>query len=253
MKLLTQTRKLSQQGFSLIELLVVVVLLTVLVGGIVSQINVTQQRSRGEQAKLDIFQESRDFVDQFVRDAHEAGYPSYHMFDTGSWATAPASPIYTDSRLAAGVILIGPSEVKFEGDVEGDGNVDIVDYNLVTTGNNCPCLQRSAVDKTSGVAVFSNEVQNVQSAGTTADPIFVAYTATGTAVTTADLTSAANRQSLATIKTILIRLKTKANILDPQTQQAPECTLSGQVTVVNCSLTANSQANSCLPLIEETT
>ena len=119
-----------------------------------SQISLVQQRSRGEQTKLDIFQESRDFVDQFVRDAHETGYPSAHMFDTSSWTVAPASPIYTDTRLAAGITLIGPSEIKFEGDVEGDGNVDVVDYKLAPTGNNCPCLQRSAVDKTSGTSCF---------------------------------------------------------------------------------------------------
>jgi hypothetical protein len=194
---------------------------------------------------LDIFQESRDFVDQFVRDAHEAGYPSHLMFDTTSWTVAVASPIYTDTRLAAGIILMGPSEIKFEGDVEGDGSVDVVDYKLVAVGNNCPCLQRSAVDKTSGVAVFSNEVQNVQNAGTTADPIFVGYTASGTAVTSADLTTLANQQALATIKIVLIRLKTKAGVIDAQTQQAAETTLSGQVTIVNCSLAATGQTNSC--------
>jgi prepilin-type N-terminal cleavage/methylation domain-containing protein len=245
MKLRTPGSKHSQQGFSLIELLAVVLLLSVTVGGLMSQISLVQQRSRGEQTKLDIFQESRDFVDQFVRDAHQTGYPSAHMFDTSSWTVAPASPIYTDTRLAAGITLIGPSEIKFEGDVEGDGNVDVVDYKLAPTGNNCPCLQRSAVDKTSGTTVFSNEVQNVQNAGTTADPIFVGYTGSGTAVTSADLTTLANQQTLATIKIVLIRLKTKANVVDPQTLQAPESTLSGQVTIVNCSLAATGQSNSC--------
>ena len=88
-------------------------------------------------------------------------------------------------------------------------------------------------------------MQNVQNAGTTADPIFVGYTASGTAVTSADLTTLANQQALATIKIVLIRLKTKAGVLDPQTQQAAESTLSGQVTIVNCSLAAAGQSNSC--------
>jgi type II secretory pathway pseudopilin PulG len=237
--------KLQARGFSLLELLVVTLVMTITVGAIMNQIGVMQQRSRNEQSKVDIFQESRDFVDQFVRDMHEAGYPSLHMFNTASWSTAPASPIYTESRLAAGVIFIGPSEIKFEGDVEGDAKVDIVDYNLLATGNNCPCLQRSAVDKTSGTAVFSNEVQNVQTAGTNADPLFVAYTASGTTVTSADLTTLAGQQALATIKTVRIRLKTKSGVVDPQTGQAPETTLSGSVTIVNCSLTATGQTNSC--------
>jgi len=247
MKRLTRKSNMGSQGFSMIELLIVMLMMSILAGAVVNQIAVIQQRSRTDQAKVDIFQESRDFVDQFVRDAHEAGYPSIRMYDTSSWTTAAASPIYTDSRLAAGLILIGPSEVKFEGDVEGDGKVDIVDYKLVATGNNCPCLQRSAVDKASGSAVFSNEVQNVQSAGTNADPIFTGYKAVGTAVTSGDLTSLANQQALAQIKTILIRLKTKSAVVDPKTQLAPETTVSGQVTIVNCSLATNSQPNSCLP------
>jgi prepilin-type N-terminal cleavage/methylation domain-containing protein len=245
MKRLARKSKMSPQGFSLLELLVVMLLMSIIVGAVLSEIAVMQQRSRAEQAKVDIFQESRDFVDQFVRDAHQTGYPSLRMFDTASWPTAPLSPIYTEPKLAAGITFIGPSEIKFEGDVEGDGKVDDVDYNLLATGNNCPCVQRGAVDKASGSAIFSNEVQNVQSAGTTADPIFVGYTATGTAVTSADTTTLAGRQALATIKTVLIRLKTKAGIVDPQTGQAAETTLSGQATIVNCSLAATGQANSC--------
>jgi prepilin-type N-terminal cleavage/methylation domain-containing protein len=245
MKQRTQRSKPRTRGFSLIELMIVMVLMSIIVGAVMRQISLMQQRSRGEQSKVDIFQESRDFVDQFVRDAHQTGYPSSRMFDTTSWTTAVASPVYTDSRLAAGVIFIGPSEIKFEGDVDGDGVVDVVDYNLLATGNNCPCLQRGAVSKVSGSTVFSNEVQNVQSAGTTADPIFVGYTAAGTAVTSADLTTLAGRQALATIKTIMIRVKTKANLADSQSGLASETTLSGQSVVVNCSLTATGQTNSC--------
>jgi hypothetical protein len=167
------------------------------------------------------------------------------MFDTSSWTTAVSSPASNDSRLATGIILIGPGEIQFEGDVEGDAKIDVLDYKLVATGNNCPCLQRGGVDKSTGTATLSNEVQNVQSAGTTADPIFVGYTAAGTAVTSADMTTAAGKVALATIKSVQIRIRTKAAILDTQTGQAPETTLGGQVTIVNCSLATTGQTNSC--------
>ncbi len=245
MKRLTRKSKMSSHGFSLIELMVVMVLMSIVVGAVVDQIAVILQRSRTEQAKVDIFQEARDFVDQFVRDSHATGYPSKRMFDTASWTTAPLSPIYAEPKLAAGIIFIGPSEIKFEGDVEGDAKVDVVDYKLVASGNNCPCLQRTSYDKSTASPNPSNEVENVQSAGTTADPIFVSYTASGTAVISADLTTVAGRQALATIKTVQIRLKTKSAVVDPKTQLAPETTLSGQVTIVNCSLAATGQTNSC--------
>jgi len=64
-------------------------------------------------------------------------------------------------------------------------------------------------------------------------------------VISADMTTVAGRQALATIKTVQIRLKTKSAVVDPKTQLAPETTLSGQVTIVNCSLAATGQTNSC--------
>src|SRR6266853_3496133 len=209
----TKNSNNGSHGFSLLEVIFVAGLLSVILGAVFSQIAQMQQRSRTEQAKVDIFQESRDFVDQFVRDVREAGYPSIRMFDPSSWTTALASPASNDSRLATGVVYIAPSEIKFEGDIEGDGEVDVVDYKLVATGNNCPCIQRGWVDKGTGTATLSNEVQNVQNAGTTSDPIFVAYTAPGTAVTSADLTTTSGKQALATIE--------------------------------NCSLATTGQSNSC--------
>lgn len=241
---MTKTNQFSK-GFSLIEVLFVVALMSIILGAVFSQISLMQQRARTEDTKVDISQESRDFVDQFVRDMHEAGYPSLRMFDTSSWITGVASPASSDSRLAAGVIYISPSEIKFEGDVEGDGHVDIVDYKLVATGNNCPCLQRGWVDKSTGSETLSNLAQNIQNAGTTSDPIFVAYTSSGSAINSADMTTTPGKQNLASIKMVSIRLKIIAGDPDPQTQQAPEINLSGQVTIVNCSLATSGQGNSC--------
>jgi prepilin-type N-terminal cleavage/methylation domain-containing protein len=244
MKQRTMKQPTMSRGFSLLEVMVVVALMTILIGSVLSMITVTQQRARAEQVKVDIFQESREFADQFVRDLHQAGYPSTRMFDTSGWSPALASPAYTDSRIATGVIKIAANEIKFEGDVDGDGNVHTVDYQLTATGNNCPCLTRSDILKT-GTAVFSNDVQNVQTAGTSADPLFIGYTSSGTTVTSADTTTSAGLQALATIKTVQFILKVKAPIVDTQTLVAPETTLGGQVTIGNCSLAATGQTNSC--------
>jgi prepilin-type N-terminal cleavage/methylation domain-containing protein len=233
------------RGFSMLELLFVVALMTVVVAAVFTQIAQVQQRARTEQAKLDIFQQPRDFADQLSRDLHQAGYPSVRMFNTAAWSVALVSPPSSDSRLATGLILIGPGEIQFEGDVDGSGKVSVLDYKLASSGNNCPCLQRSQVLKSTGGTVFSNEVQNVQSVGTTADAIFAGYTATGTAVLTGDMTSTANKQALASIKTVRFQLKVKSAVVDPLTRLAPETTISSQTTIGNCSLATAGQANSC--------
>jgi hypothetical protein len=226
-------------------MMMVVALMSVLMWAVLNQISVAQQRTRTEQVKVDIFQESREFADQLVRDLHQAGYPSIRMFQTSGWSPALSSPSYSDSRVATGITKIAPGEVTFEGDVDGDGYVHVVDYVLRSSGNNCPCLERSDVLKSSGTTVLSNDVQNVENAGTSADPIFIAYTASDASVTSEDLTTTAGQNALATIKTVQFILKVKAATKDPRTGQAPETTLSGQVTIRNCSLAATGQTNSC--------
>jgi hypothetical protein len=226
-------------------MMMVVALMSVLMWAVLNQISVAQQRTRTEQVKVDIFQESREFADQLVRDLHQAGYPSIRMFQTSGWSPALSSPSYSDSRVAAGIIKIAPGEVTFEGDVDGDGYVHVVDYVLESSGNNCPCLERSDVLKSSGATVLSNDVQNVENAGTSEDPIFIAYTASDFSVTSQDMTTTAGQDALATVKTVQFILKVKAATKDPRTGQAPETTLSGQVTIRNCSLAATGQSNSC--------
>src|SRR5713226_6804976 len=192
----------AQLGFSLLELMIVVLILSVITGAVFSQISLVQQRARTEQSKLDMFQEARDFMDQLTRDLHQTGYPNIRMFDTSSWSPALNATPRNDTRLAAGLLKIAPDEITFEGDVDGDGQVDVLDYKLVQTGNNCPCLQRSQVLKSTGGNVFSTEVQNVRNAGTTADPVFLAYTTDGTLVSSADTTTSGGQQALAGLKTI---------------------------------------------------
>ena len=236
----------SQSGFSLIELMIALFLMSIVIAIAVQQIADVEQRSSAEQTKVDTLQEGREFMDQIVRDLHETGYPSIRQFDTSSFSSpALASPAYNDQRLATGIIKLAPNELQLEGDVDGSGRVSTVDYLYSSSGNGCPCLQRSQVLKSVGGTNFSTAVQGVQNAATTADPIFVAYESNGTLVNSADLSSSANQQLLANLKTVQVTLKLKSPILDSKTKQFPETSLASTVTLVNCSLAANGQAMSC--------
>ena len=56
------------RGFSLIELMIVLVVLLIIAGAIFQVINLSTERSATEQTKLDMFQEAREFMDQMSRD-----------------------------------------------------------------------------------------------------------------------------------------------------------------------------------------
>jgi type II secretory pathway pseudopilin PulG len=169
-------QKAAVGGFSLIELLVVAAVLLVVLGGVVSYITLALQRSRSEQTKVDLTQEGRAFVDEFERDIHQAGYPNCRMFNTGSNCSAH----FNDHTMAVGLVSASSTQIGFEGDVDGDGNVDTVWYRLVDSAGNfpptgtCPCtIQRAQVNKVDGTplsqiplpAQFSQELQEVVNSG----------------------------------------------------------------------------------------
>ena len=124
-----------QVGFSLIEMMVVLLVLGIVSAGLFVQINNAQQRAFTEQVKLDNFQEARDFVDQFFRDINEIGYPNSRMVDTTSLLWSPALTTQTtyswanayinDNRVAMGLVKIDANEIQFEGDMNGNGVVQV--------------------------------------------------------------------------------------------------------------------------------
>lgn len=241
----------KQFGFSLLEMLFVLLILTAVMGVVFRQINTVQKSSRGEELKLDLTQEGREFVDQFIRDVRQSGYPTSAMYASGTLASTPAN----DNRLAVGLVKYAYDEVWLEGDVNGDGTVQSVDYKLQTASgtNQCPCkVSRSQVAKVNGVAPTSqtisynmelNDVINSGGAsgvasGTAAYTIynfgstqnldtlytayksqnlFTAYDVSGNPVAPADYSTAAGQATLATIKTIRINLNLLARAADLQT------------------------------------
>lgn len=226
----------SERGFSLLEVLIVVLVLSIMMGAIFQQIANVQKRSAAEQVKLDMFQQEREFMDQLERDLHEAGYPNQRNY-------APAVITgQTDRTNAVGLVRVGVDTLWFEGDVDGDGYVESVQYWYDTAGDNCPCLKRSQVRKDAlpplaqGNA-FQTEVQNVQN-GTTANPIFAAFRADGTQVTL-PVNIADNPADIAAIKIVRISMLVRAKAFDLQTRQFPEITMSNTVSLNNCSQAAN--------------
>ncbi len=188
-KILRQKSARLQAGFTLLELMIVCAILAVVLGAVFEGINTVIQRSQSEQVKVDLTQSGREFIDEFERDLHQAGYPSCKMVATAGAATncppdysvPAASSVATNSAVAVGLVHVDNTLVVFEGDVDGDGVVDSVEYKLVdSNGNNppanCPCtLQRNQIPKNQNNIVlppwaqgprnFYQELQNVVNSG----------------------------------------------------------------------------------------
>ena len=225
-------RRKRQAGFSMIEMLVACAITTIIMGAIFAQIIQGQKFSSSQAAKLDLFQESRQFMDQMSRDLRAAGYPNTRNFQAD-----PVSPAQNSPQEAVGLVLLDVGELRFESSIDGSGNVSVIRYKLVATGTGCPCVVRSQtqkveVDPLEQGESDQTEVQNVLN-GTTADPIFKAYYADGSAVTLPiDITN----NALANINSVFITIKVQSPYLDPQTRQKPTMTLLSTVRLNNCSV-----------------
>jgi len=236
----------NQQGFSLVELMIVVVLLLTMMATVFQLINQAIARSGTEQSKLDMFQESREFMDQLSRDLHEAGYPSTQNLAS---SVLTVSPIVNDHRNAVGIVKITSGDLWFEGNVDGTGVVYSVQYHLDTsTANGCPCLRRSQQVKIDGnpvtgqtAATYEVEVQGVQNTN-----IFSAFLhgATGTPVALpVDFNT--DGSTIANIDTIETVLTIKSTHVDSQTLKNPTTSLISTIRLNNCSQADFGQDMSC--------
>jgi prepilin-type N-terminal cleavage/methylation domain-containing protein len=230
-----------QRGFSLVELMIVLVILLAISAAIFRVLNLATERSATEQTKLDMFQEAREFMDQMSRDLRLAGYPNARNFAPSILAEPPT----TDARVAVGIVKIANGELWFEADVDGDGTVEVVRYYLDSTGNNCPCLKRSQLAKQPGnpytgqaTPVYQIEVQ-----GVTNTNIFSAYNSA--VVQTLPLNFNSNAAQIAGIDTIQAVLSLQSATMDPKTHTRPTTSLVSTIRLNNCSQAATAQQSSC--------
>jgi hypothetical protein len=145
--------------------------MSIVIGVTLNGVNRAQKRNAAESMKLDMTQQAREGLDQIVRDLHQAGYPSPTMY--ASVTSGGNNYAFTIGPLTTGA----QSAVTFEGDVDGDGTVDVVTYTTSpVSGSSCPCvIQRTIHQKGAPGLNTSTVIENVQGFS------IVAYDSTGTA------------------------------------------------------------------------
>jgi prepilin-type N-terminal cleavage/methylation domain-containing protein len=179
MKLISGSKKpIWQRGFTMIELIVSVTILMLVAGVVVEGLRKLQQRSMMDTTKVDLTQESREFMDQIVSDIHQSGYPALKMFDPATLVSANNCTL--DLNVSCGLVNVTASSVQFEADVDGSGTVSEVFIQLNPLNGPCPCIiQRGTVTKAAWLAngtppFYYTEVNNVNNVN-----IFQAYDNSG--------------------------------------------------------------------------
>ncbi len=207
-------------GFTLPELLISSLVLLVVTGAVFEQIAQMQRRSNAESLKIDMSQQAREFADQTVRDLHAAGYPRASMYASLS--------DNTDSRVAAGLVAVSPTQILMEGDVNGDGIVYSVNIAYVAFDPNdpiCPCIRRMAAPKIPGSPLAQNTT-NVYAqtarvlppgtgAGQSGQDLFAFYDQNGNQIDVSnglDISTDAGQAAIAAIKTVKINLSLQADL-----------------------------------------
>ena len=205
-------------------MLISLAILVIVTGAVFQQINSMQKKSASEAVNVDLTQQSRDFINQTVRDLHMAGFPGPGMY---------SSPVVRQSLVANGLVRVSPTEILLEGDVNNDGAVESVDILYVASDPNdpnCPCIRRSAQPKidtdsfSQPINLFYTETQQVfppgTGAGQSGEDLFSYYDQNGNPVdlsTGADISTSQGSTNLAAIKTVKINLSLLTNQRDPQT------------------------------------
>jgi type II secretory pathway pseudopilin PulG len=258
-------------GFSLLELLVVMGVLTAVLGVVFSAVNRLQKTYRTEESKVDSAQMARMFLDMMAGELRQAGFPARRIYAPGVLNSTPLN----DYRCAAGLVRVSASELWLEADIEGDGQVESVHYALtdsngaaVTSGSTCPCtLWRSQVVKVTASPVaqtanYNSSVERIiNSAGIggggsalaltgsarfgsstvandqlyaayKAAPLFAAFDQSGTALAL-PLDISTNPDNLARVRAVTVTLNLLASTPDLQTGLTPVLSMTSSAKLNN--------------------
>jgi len=200
---------LRQKGFSLIELLVVLSVFTFIMGGLFTIFNKSQNRYAFEQDVAEAQQSARNAIDMMEREIRLAGFPKTTYYDSALGYNANSNTI------AAGFTTSNSTDMIFEGDINEDGIVDVVEYRL-----NGTTLERSAVAKPGGgvgaTASFKTLAENVRSL------TFTYYDSTGATTAVA-----------ANARRVKIDLNLSTNRIDPEYRRLRTVSVSSMALARN--------------------
>ena len=224
MRMNRTTKKASRAGFTLIEMMASVAILSLVIGVVIDGLTQLQKRNRVEVSRVDLTQELRQFQDQIVSDIHQSGYPSFRSFDPNGLVSSITCTL--DMNVSCGLVNVTPSSIQFEGDVDGSGTISEVFIQLNPVNGPCPCIvQRGTETKAQWTAtatppIYYTEVNNV--ANTT---VFLGYDNAGNSV-------ALNGAPTNNLNTIEITLNVKSTTPDTNGSY-PTVTMSTGVKIHN--------------------
>jgi type II secretory pathway pseudopilin PulG len=240
-------REYYSAGFSLIELVIALGLMIVVFAVATAGIGQMVQRNSAESSKIDTVQQTRDFVDQMVRDVHGVGYPPGRVVNGNPTCVGNAN-------LSCGLIFFSPTQIQYEGDLDGTGTVYQVWMQLQPPASgNCPCtLQRGVVTKAAALAgtvpTYFTEVNGVLNSGNGAGAgtYGVAVNGVGSYATyaAADVFDAydvnagpvgacAGPVACSSIRSLQITANVTSNFMDPKTKNFAVYSITSKVRLNN--------------------
>jgi type II secretory pathway pseudopilin PulG len=254
---ISKSRVKRSSGFSLVEMLVAVAILMIVIGVAVAGMVEMQRRNSAESSKVDTVQETRDFIDQMVRDIHDVGYPPGRVLNGNP--TCVNNP-----NVSCGIVYFSPTQIRYEADIDGTGTVYQIWMQLLPPASgNCPCiLQRGTISKASALAgsvpTYFTEVNGVLNSGNGVGgatyPVSMPAPGNYAAYSTADVFDAyfndasqyvnpftgayscdetLNPTSCASIRSLQIEANVTASAPDPKTNTYPVYSITSKARLNN--------------------
>jgi prepilin-type N-terminal cleavage/methylation domain-containing protein len=240
----------AQRGFSLLEMMVALAILTAVIGIAVDGLTQMQRRDFAEHSKTDTVQEARDFTDQMVRDLHDVGYPPRVVFVGRPQCTGVSS-----QNISCSLMAFSPTQIQYEGDLDGTGIIYEVFMQLaVPASGKCPCvLQRGVVPKAAWLAsnsppTYYTELNGVLNSGDGAGgttygvslPGSGSYSTYATApvfqawdINASPVGNCSTATACSSIDSIQITVNVAPHFEDPQTQTFPVYSITSKARVNN--------------------